>query len=101
MHNLLSFLLGLAAWGFGLAAALKPAGRWLSHASFLACGISLVLQLAEVRRRVGLQDWAALLDTMDAVRIFQQNNGFEDDGVAHYWQLEVMFTSQINSYGVD
>jgi len=67
MHNLLSFLLGLAAWGFGLAAALKPAGRWLSHASFLACGISLVLQLAEVRRRVGLQDWAALLDTMDAV----------------------------------
>jgi len=41
------------------------------------------------------------VDTMDAVRIFQQNNGFEDDGVAHYWQLEVMFTSQINSYGVD
>lgn len=67
MNNLLSLLLGLASWGFGLAAILKPGARWLGALSFLSCGLSLVLQLAEIRRRVGLQDWSALLDTMDAV----------------------------------
>lgn len=67
MNNLLSLLLGLVSWGLGLGAIFKPGLRWLSPASFLACGVSLLLQLAEVRRRVGLQDWAALVDTMDAV----------------------------------
>lgn len=67
MYNLLSFLLGLACWGLGLGTIFRPTARWQSPASFLACGISLFLQLAETRRRVGLQDWAALRDTTDAV----------------------------------
>lgn len=67
MNNLLSLLLGLTSWGFGLGAILKPGVQWLSPASFLGCGVSLMFQLAEIRRRVGLQDWSALLDTMDAV----------------------------------
>ena len=32
-----------------------------------ACGGALLLQLEEVRRRVVLRDWSALMDTTDAV----------------------------------
>ena len=67
MNNLLSLLLGLAAWGFGLAAVVKPGLRWLSPVSWTACGAALLFQLLEIHRRVELSDWSALLDTMDAV----------------------------------
>lgn len=38
------------------------------------------------------------IDTMDAVRIFQENNGFEGDGIAWEWLQHVIFSSEINSY---
>ena len=67
MYNLISLLLGLGSWGLGLAALVTGNCRWLSPASFAACGASLLVQLLEVHRRVGLRDWTALADTMDAV----------------------------------
>lgn len=38
------------------------------------------------------------IDTMDAVRIFQERNGFDTDGVAYEWLQQVIFSSNINSY---
>lgn len=67
MLNLLSLLLGLVSLGLGAAAIAKPGLRWLSLASLASCGVALFSQLLEVNRRVGLKDWSALLDTMDAV----------------------------------
>lgn len=67
MYNLLSFALGLAAWGFGIAAIRKKGCPWRMLLSQTACGGALMGQLLEVRRRVDLGDWSALLDTMGAV----------------------------------
>ncbi len=64
-----SLLLGLAAWALPLARpgwVLRRGGRGesLSLLSGLACALSLTLQLLEIRHRVALQDWSALLDTL-------------------------------------
>jgi len=67
MYNFLSLALGLAAWGFGIAAICKRGCPWWILLSLTACGASLMNQLLEVRRRVDLGDWSALLDTMDTV----------------------------------
>lgn len=67
MYNLISLLLGLASWLLGICAIAKPGTGWLSLASLVSCGAALLAQLLEVNRRVGLADWSALLDTMDAV----------------------------------
>lgn len=67
MYNILSLTLGLAAWGLGIAAICKKGCPWCVFFSLTACGTSLAGQLLEVRRRVVLSDWSALMDTMDAV----------------------------------
>lgn len=66
MFNIASLLFGLTAWALGVAAIVKKSVRPVcSGLSFSACGVSLLLQLYEVRRRVRLSDWSALLDTVD------------------------------------
>lgn len=75
--NLGSLLLGLTAWGLGLAAwamsLLRLGGRgrsWgevLSLGSFSACAAALCLQFFEICRRVELHDFSALMDTSEAL----------------------------------
>lgn len=66
MLNLLSLLLGLFAWGLGLAALVRRS-RGLSLCSCTCCALALLVQLFEIRRRVAAADWAALLDTVPAL----------------------------------
>lgn len=40
-------------------------------------------------------------ETLNAVMCFQSENGLEPDGVAYEWLQEIMFSSQMNSYGVE
>lgn len=67
MLNLISFLLGLCAWALGAAAIAKKGSCPLSFGSFTLCGVALMLQFFEIRRRVALCDWSALMDTADAL----------------------------------
>ena len=66
MINLFSLLLGLLAWGLGFCGAMRKHHR-LCFYSFTACGIALVLQFFEIRRRVAAEAWYALLDTVPAL----------------------------------
>ena len=40
-------------------------------------------------------------ETLNAVMCFQSENGLEPDGVAYEWLQEIMFSSHMNSYGVE
>lgn len=65
-----SLFLGLLAWFLPLWYCLRPQPRRFGPVllgSGAACGGALLLQLEEVRRRVVLRDWSALMDTTDAV----------------------------------
>lgn len=64
MLNLASLLLGLFAWGFGLAAIRKRGSYLRSGCSFALCAAALVLQFYEISHRVSLRDWSALMDTV-------------------------------------
>lgn len=62
--NVSSLLLGLAAWGFGIAALRR---RKISLTSFALCLLALVLQFAELTHRAQIGDVIAILDTVQAV----------------------------------
>lgn len=68
VFNLGSLILGLAAWLLPLLAIGKK-DRFIlcCLGSFGCCILSLLLQLFEVKNRVNLEDWSALMDTMHAV----------------------------------
>lgn len=68
MYNIGSLILGLAAWVIPLL-ALGKKDRFVlcCIGSLSCCSVSLLLQLLEIRRRVELSDWSALMDTTDAV----------------------------------
>lgn len=70
MLNLGSLILGVGAWLFAVRAIAAPKAR-ISHrntvASFSLCTVSLVFQLWELTRRVGLRDYAAVEDTISAI----------------------------------
>ena len=65
--NLLSLFLGLLALGFAIHSVYKKLCPVCSFLSFGCCGGALLSQLLEIRRRVEISDWSALMDTMDAV----------------------------------
>ena len=68
IFNLGSLILGLAAWGLPfLAIGKKDRFSICCLGSFGCCILSLLLQLFEVKNRVNLEDWSALMDTMHAV----------------------------------
>lgn len=68
--NLGSLILGLAAWGLPfLAIGKKDRFSICCLGSFSCCILSLLLQLFEVKNRVNLEDWSALMDTMHAVTL--------------------------------
>lgn len=62
--NVSSLLLGLAAWGFGIAALRR--GK-ISLTSFALCLTALVFQFAELTHRAQIGDVIAILDTVQAV----------------------------------
>lgn len=68
--NLGSIVLGLIAWGVPIAAALSRKGRGGSGfllTSFGACLLSLTLQFFEIRHRVHIEDFSAIMDTIDVL----------------------------------
>ena len=68
IFNLGSLILGLAAWGLPfLAIGKKDRFSICCLGSFGCCILSLLLQLFEVKNRVNLEDWSALMDTVHAV----------------------------------
>lgn len=68
--NLGSIILGLAAWAIPVSCIVKKSGSSLpSTFSFTACIVSLLLQIAELRHRVQIEDWSALMDTVGAVML--------------------------------
>lgn len=70
--NVWSLLLGLAAWGLGLAALpLRRGGRpaqWCHLGSLTACTLSLCLEVFNFARLADIGDISAFLDTANAVR---------------------------------
>ena len=62
--NVSSLLLGLAAWGFGIAGMKR---RRMSLTSFALCLLALVLQFTELTHRAQIGDVSAILDTVRAV----------------------------------
>ena len=62
--NVSSLLLGLAAWGFGIAALRR---RKICLTSFALCLLALVLQFTELTHRAQIGDVSAILDTVQAV----------------------------------
>lgn len=68
IYNIGSIILGIVAWASaGIAIAKSKRAQTLSAVSFVACIISLFLQLLEVSNRVNLGDYAAIEDTIRAV----------------------------------
>ena len=70
-YNISSFLLGLAAWilaGIAITRKKKQLASYYSLGSFGMCILSLLLQIFEVVNRVNQNDYAAIADTIHAVR---------------------------------
>ena len=68
--NIGSLILGFAAWLLPLLAIGKrDRFSFCCLGSFGCCILSLLLQLFEAKRRVVLEDWSALMDTMHAVTL--------------------------------
>lgn len=70
MFNVLSLLLGLLSWLLPVIVLRryvkgKAAVSWLTPVSFASCAAALIFQLAELRRRAALADWAGIGDTID------------------------------------
>ena len=68
-----SLLLGLTAWGLGLAASLERRStgpsRWCSMGSLTACVLSLCLEVFNFARLADMGDVSAFLDTANAARL--------------------------------
>lgn len=70
MFNMISLIAGITAWIFGFWALTSKDGRRvysLSVFSFSTCVIALISQMYEIGRRVFLNDYAAIEDTIRAV----------------------------------
>ena len=70
-YNISSLLLGLAAWilaGIAITRKKKQLASYYSLGSFGMCILSLLLQIFEVVNRVNQNDYAAIADTIHAVR---------------------------------
>lgn len=66
--NVISFILGLIAWGIPILhiSFIRVKGSIVVLISSFGCALlSLICQFYEIARRVYLHDWSALLDTID------------------------------------
>lgn len=62
--NVSSLLLGLAAWGFGIAGLRRSK---ISLTSFALCLLALILQFLELTHRARIGDTSAILAILDTV----------------------------------
>ena len=72
VFNVVSIILGIFAWlfaGFAIAASRTATAHKNTLVSFSLCETSLVFQLSEINRRVILEDYSAIEDTIQAVII--------------------------------
>lgn len=74
MNNLLSLLLGLAAWALPFVGANrfikeKRGGFLCSMLSLVCCAASLLIQIFSLYYGVVIEDFSALLDTSKAILI--------------------------------
>lgn len=71
--NLGSLILGLISWVVPIMRiGLKTKKNITSHCSiisFSSCATSLLLQIFEIKNRVNLEDWTAIMDTIDTVAL--------------------------------
>ena len=68
MNNILSLLLGIAAWSLPVMYLMLWKHRtWFCCGSFGLCALALYFQLREVLKRTNLGDFAAIEDTIGAV----------------------------------
>lgn len=66
--HLTSLGLGLLAWALAITALIRRRFGGLNLTSLTACGLALLLQLAEADHLAnGLEDISALMDTINAV----------------------------------
>ena len=67
-YNIASLGIGLVAWAMGICAVFsgKKQSRY-QMASFICCCTSLLLQFYEIRRRMRIDDWVAVDDTINAI----------------------------------
>ena len=71
--NIGSLTLGLIAWMIPAIVMCKQKKKdgtrkfRVIGASFISCIMALLLQIFEIRHRVDIHDWTALLDTMDVL----------------------------------
>lgn len=70
MWNMGSLVLGILAWCIAFA-ALKSKRKQLSYGcsvtSFSLCAIALMFQFLEIGRRAGMDDYAAIDDTIEGI----------------------------------
>ena len=68
-YNTASFVLGLGAWGLGIAAFSGIKLRWATSGSLGLCACALLFQIFEVEHRVSIRDFSAIEDTIGAVMV--------------------------------
>lgn len=64
--NVVSLLLGLAAWALPLAALVLKRGNAFAFTSFCSCIFSLLSVILSLAHVVEIRDWSALMDTIGA-----------------------------------
>lgn len=69
LFNLGSIFLGLTAWLMGYWHLTRlHCSPLIPYGSFSCCAVSLLLQICELERRADMEDTAAILDTVGAIR---------------------------------
>lgn len=67
-YNLASLALGLVSWGFGFTSLLARTRKSRYQlSSFICCCAALVLQFYEIKRRMRVDDWIGVDDTISAI----------------------------------
>ena len=67
-NNLLSICLGLISWILPIIYLfIKKRREFFTCGSLLCVVFSLFFQIREITRRVGLEDWAAIEDTINGI----------------------------------
>lgn len=67
MLNLISLLCGILAWAVPIRALRGKTYLLPAIISLSLCATSIALQIFEIRSRVHVNDWSALMDTIDVL----------------------------------
>lgn len=64
LYDVMSIVLGLLAWGIGIAGIFRKRNRWCVFSSFTLCGGALVCQFYGFARLTKIGDWSSIEDTI-------------------------------------